>query len=250
MSTFEIRESISEGRRGLAQMINSRDCGRAAAALPAGVVVVPSSEDDFAIKVPASAADVAKALGVSEYLALSEEASATNEYAEDQVVNYVRSGKIFAISEESAARGGDVYVRFAAKGANTQLGAVRTDADGDGPETVEVTIVSDDDGAVFHLTINDTLFEYVSGSSETQSQKATAFAALVDAEDGFGAAAVAAVVTITPVSGQADVTDASPDSLATWEYGADADAPTCALLVGAKFDKASSGAGIALLDLK
>jgi hypothetical protein len=53
----------------------------------------------------------------------------TAEYHDADTVSVMRKGAIWVETEDACSAGGDVYVRVAASGANTQLGAFRSDAD-------------------------------------------------------------------------------------------------------------------------
>ena len=167
------------------------------------------------------------------------------EWASGDIVQAVREGDIAVLTEEAVAEGQPVYVRFAAKGLNTKLGAFRNDPDITA-NTFTITIVSTADGAKFEVTESGTVLEYVSGSSQTAAAKATAFAALIDAQAAYTASASGAVITVTKVSGALDIGDVSAPELLTV---ADTSAATCALLPGARFI-GDYVAGAAMLRIK
>ena len=105
------------------------------AALPAGVIVCQGTADN-AVKVPASAANVAAAKGVVLYNALmpapSDDAT-TNDFAAGRAVSVMNEGVIWVICEDAIAAGAAVFCRHTANGAGKlQLGAVRSDNDGGG----------------------------------------------------------------------------------------------------------------------
>jgi hypothetical protein len=73
------------------------------------------------LKLPTSAAEVAKCLGVSVLMPLRSESGPT--FAIGDAVLYLEKGEIWVAVEEAVADGSDVYVRFATNGALTQKGA-------------------------------------------------------------------------------------------------------------------------------
>jgi hypothetical protein len=106
-----------------------------AAAQPAGVFVTDDGSEKPGCKVPASAANVAQAIGVVQYKAteLPPADTTVNDYAADTVVPVQNDGDIWVVCEEAMALTDDVYVRWVT-GTGTQLGAVRNDADTSGTD--------------------------------------------------------------------------------------------------------------------
>lgn len=98
--------------------------------MPAGVFVVHGTGVQ-SCKVPASAAEVLKALGVAVWNAseLPPTDTTTNDYASGTVIPVLDHGDIWVVCEEAMAVTDDVYVRHTA-GVGEQAGAVRNDADG------------------------------------------------------------------------------------------------------------------------
>lgn len=54
----------------------------------------------------------------------------TNGYPNLKTMSVLRRGRVYVQVEDAVVAGGEVFARFAASGANTQLGAFRSDADG------------------------------------------------------------------------------------------------------------------------
>jgi hypothetical protein len=105
----------------------SRVCDESAG-IPFGVLVVRDGSDRK-VDLPTSAAEVQGALAG---FAVEDRTLAYNSagYANGDGLAVVYEGVIDALSEEAVTQGDPVYVRFAANGGNTQLGAVRNDSDG------------------------------------------------------------------------------------------------------------------------
>lgn len=91
-----------------------------------GVLVVPGTTD-IQVKLPTSAADVAKGLGVSLLLQLGYEL--TDDYAIGRNVSYVADGAMWVAVEQAVTRGNQCFARYAAGAGGTQLGAFRADVD-------------------------------------------------------------------------------------------------------------------------
>jgi hypothetical protein len=110
-----------------------------AAAIPYGVLVVrdisnSSGFDKIAGKVPALSADITaigSALGVSiaDQARAQDPSVAAAVYPINSAVSVMRTGRIWVVVEETVVAGDLPFVRFAAGGGGTQLGAFRKSAD-------------------------------------------------------------------------------------------------------------------------
>ena len=127
-------ESISTTPRAGQIAENTQDSVRsgvvAEVSIPPGLLVVPGTTDTQT-KLPASAAEVLKALGVSVLLELGYEL--TDAFGIGRAVSYLEEGEIWVAVEGAVTRGAQPFVRFAdgtgATAAFTQKGAFRADAD-------------------------------------------------------------------------------------------------------------------------
>ena len=100
-------------------------------AAPAGVLVVPAAVGHCDL--PASAADVAKALGALVYDPVQEPATvAGNDFDAAAAVEVCDSYQLWCVTEDTLTVGAQPYARHTANGAGKlQLGAFRSDADTD-----------------------------------------------------------------------------------------------------------------------
>lgn len=115
-------------RRGLkASVMNVGVAYTLDSAAPAGVVVVPAAEGHADL--PASAADVAKAMGVLAYDLVTEAPDASTDFAADNPAEVVDDGIIWMVAETGLAVGDQPYCRYGTGAGGSQLGAVRADAD-------------------------------------------------------------------------------------------------------------------------
>ena len=74
-----------------------------------GVLVVPGANDN-SVKLPTSAAEVLKGMGIALLLQLRKEQS--DDYAVGDAVSYVDEGEIWVAVEGAVTRGNQAYVRF------------------------------------------------------------------------------------------------------------------------------------------
>jgi hypothetical protein len=204
---------------------------------PAGVYAVLNG--DGKVKLPVTAAEIALGTGgILENLAdrVSNSTTTGLEYDADDFVRYVEEGIGVMITEDATTDGQAVFIRHTANGAGKlQLGVARSDEDGDVAETVEITVVSSADLIEIEFEINGEIITYLSGSTETTTQKATALAAQIDALTDYGATSAAAVVTVTPTSGSAVLGEIAVVDIATFALGTDSDPKTAELLPNAYF---------------
>lgn len=118
----DIAESISTTPAAgqPAEQVSDLRSGRVAEVEIAPGLLVLAGTAEKQLKLPTSAAEVAKGLGVSVLMKISE--SGPN-FAIGDAVLYLEKGEIFVAVEEAVADGTDVYVRFATNGGLTQKGA-------------------------------------------------------------------------------------------------------------------------------
>jgi len=99
-------------------------------AVPFGVAVVQGAQDNEC-KLPASAGDMAKVLGVSLLVQTKEQSLLTsivnNPAGSD--ISVLRKGRVWVQVEEAVQAFSPVFVRFAAGAGGSQLGAFRASAD-------------------------------------------------------------------------------------------------------------------------
>lgn len=94
--------------------------------IPAGRLVVPGTTEKQ-LKLPTSAAEVAKAMGVSVLMPLKSESG--TDFAIGDAVLFCEDGVIWVVVEEAVNDGDPALARHTANGGNTVLGRFRTTAD-------------------------------------------------------------------------------------------------------------------------
>lgn len=161
----------------------------------AGCYVVPSG--DAKAKLPTTAAEITKQNGGVLELLVDRVANASGiDYDATQYAMIVKEGGIVVATEQAVSDQDPVYVRFTSKGGNTILGKFRKDADPTAA-TVAITVVATADATEFRFVLNGVDLGWLSGAGQTAAQKATAWAAVIDATAEFSASAVGAVITVT-----------------------------------------------------
>jgi hypothetical protein len=125
----EFGESIStthfEG--SLAEPVSELRSGRVAeVAIPAGRAVCPGT-GAHKLKLPTSAAEVAKCYGISVLMPLKSESG--TDFAIGEAVLYLEEDEIWVWSETAVNDGDPALVRHTANGGNTVLGRFRAGAD-------------------------------------------------------------------------------------------------------------------------
>src|SRR5690606_34191557 len=96
-------------------------------------------------------------------------------------------------------------------------------------DTAVLTVVTTADAAVLRLEAGDLDLSFVSGTSQTAAQKATAWAAVINAIAGYAATADDAAITVVK-TGVFDFGSRSPASVFTLAH-----TPECVRLPGAYF---------------
>jgi len=239
------KTDITAGRRGAIASVQSQvDQCIMTASCPAGVFVAPDTEGESRFgKLPASAADVAKALGVLVYQSHRSSDEDGNEILEDRIENFLFEGEIWAVCEEAVNADELVYVRHTANGAGKlQLGAVRNDSDGG--DVVTFVVNSAVNSETVSLTLDGVTFSYLADSSALVGEIATGLAAKIDAHAAYACPVPGAATFVVTKADGSPIVVTGLSSTITATSGAKA-----ALLPGVKFAKKSSAAGIAKVRL-
>lgn len=209
---------------------------------PAGAFVIPTADNECNLPSAATAADLAKG-GILTLLVDRNPKANGLEYAAGERGLYVTSGYIVGLTEDAVSDHDPVFVRVRQSGGGEeQIGALRADVNDDGEDTAVLTVVTTDDDAVLRLEDGNTDLSFVSGDSQTAAQKATAWAAAINAIDGYTATADDAEITVVK-EGSFDFGSRSPASVFTLAH-----APECVRLPGAYFVH-DAAAGLALVKL-
>lgn len=216
-----------------------------------GCWAVPAG--DALCKLPTTAAEVlTPGGGVLEYTADKPQDGSGFDFRTNDFVMRVKEGGICVRTEQAVSDGDPVFVRFAAKDANTILGAFRKDADAGSATAgvLEITFVSAADGVVAEIELDGTKVEYTSSTTQTAAQKATAFAAVIDALAAYTAAAVGALITVTKAAGPIEVgSKSAPSVFTTAVAAAGASGATAAQLPGFYYEH-DAGTGAAFLKVR
>ena len=127
MATYSEDVSV---RRGLVASVDPRQVSRYLdTTSPAGVVVGPGTVAQHC-DVPASAAAVAKAVGVLVYDPfVVSPSSSSYDYTAADIATVIEEGEVWCVAEAGLAIGDQPYARFATGDGGTQKGALRADAD-------------------------------------------------------------------------------------------------------------------------
>lgn len=209
---------------------------------PAGAFVIPTADNECNLPSAATAADLAKG-GILTLLVDRNPKANGLEYAAGERGLYVTSGYIVGLTEDAVSDHDPVFVRVRQSGGGEeQIGALRADVNDDGEDTAVLTVVTTDDDAVLRLEDGNTDLSFVSGTSQTAAQKATAWAAAINAIDGYTATADDAEITVVK-EGSFDFGSRSPASVFTLAH-----TPECVRLPGAYFVH-DAAAGLALVKL-
>ena len=131
--SFDFSEAIAGLPRGNVNRTNDR---YAEVVIQSGVLVCQGT-DDRQCKLPTSAAEVAKALGVAPARVTSDSrfpstATAGSTYQVGDNVGAIPEGAVWVTVEDAVTAGNSAYVRFAANAPRTQKGAFRSDGDDPG----------------------------------------------------------------------------------------------------------------------
>jgi hypothetical protein len=189
-------------------------------------------------KLPASAADVDKVMGLLFLQQYRSNDANGNEILDGRIEGFVDWGTVVCVVEEAVTSMDKVYVRFAANGAGKlQKGAFRNDSDGGAVATLTVNTAANT--SLYTVNLDGITFSFTSDEDGTVGEIATGLAAAIDAHANYTASAVGAAITVTKVAGTPDVTVVALDSRITAVSGA-----TCALLKNARFAGISSGPGL------
>ncbi len=176
--------SLTRGQLGHGphRFTGSRQIGSNA---PAGVFVVPT--DNGLCDLPSTAAAIEAGKGGVLQFLVDRIANANGlEWAANDYVKYVTWGHIVVVTEEAVSDQEDVYVRFAAKGGNTQLGACRNDNDAATAGTLVLTNTITANTEI-NITIDEETFEVATGASGNATTIAGVIQGVIDASAAFAA---------------------------------------------------------------
>lgn len=234
-----IKEEVATGRRGQVTIPTKVDAKRARVEMPAGVFCVRDSADDNEIDLPASAAEVNTMLyGGVAYQSTKAVNSNGIEYSADDIASVLKVGTLYLTTEDVVSPADGVYVRHTAKGGNTQLGAVRADADANATVYTVNTATNDSE---YVMTLNGVEFKFTSDASATVEEIALGLVALIDAHASFSSTDnLDGTFDVTTTLNDGQVVSTSLDSRITAVDGA-----TCALVAAARFEQTTGAAGTA-----
>jgi hypothetical protein len=128
---FDFNKAIVGGVQGDVRATNVRIT---TAAIVAGLFMCPDAAAG-SCKLPTSAAEVGKGLGVAPSAVTNDPnfppgGTAGKTYQIGDAIELVAQGKVWVTVEVNVADSDDVFVRYSANGGLTQLGAFRNDNDG------------------------------------------------------------------------------------------------------------------------
>lgn len=129
----DFQETISAARAGMVAGVPEVDAKVVDADMLVARLVVPGASDD-SCKVPAASGDVAKALGVTVYLAFEQfpAEDGTNEIEQNDVAQIAFKGDVWVDVEDAVTAGDQPFVNFQ----NGNEGQFRSDAAGGDAEAV------------------------------------------------------------------------------------------------------------------
>jgi hypothetical protein len=215
-SFISTNETLERRQNGVISRTGGKVTNRVlevAAGVDAGIVVCPSGTAGIACENCDSAADVAKALGVTVFRPMSYDADLTDgspHYAENEVVAILDEGYIFVTSEGTVVAEAPVFVRITSDGgSNTTLGKVRGDSD-----VVSGGIVITPDASFaaaissFTVVLSDGTvtesFTFTSDATPTTAEVAAGLVALIDASANFAATGTV-TISVTSTTGIVEV---------------------------------------------
>lgn len=159
----------------------------------------------------------------------------------------VKYGRVWVPVEGAVAAGAQAYARFAANGSNTQKGKFRGDRDG----TAQVTTITPTavNSTVYNLAINGRAYAITSDGSATATEISAAFIALINADTDVGvtASGTSTLVLTANVAGVPFSVSLGANLAAA---ATTANALNAGKVTGCKFLTSTSGAGLALMQVK
>jgi hypothetical protein len=249
MATFiEILETPTAGKAGhvAASSASERRIVRVVDAnINAGLMVAEGATKGSTCKAPTTAAEAKASIGCLIDPEFLNDVNAAADYLAGNQATILESGFIWAECEETVAIDDPVCVRHTSDGgSNTTLGKVRKTSDYPaGGITLTPTVQNSSAYSVelFNGTVRET-YNYTSDATATAQEIVEGLAAAINAGTAFDATEDNSVIQITSVSG---VLEVQPSSNLTASTPARA-----ALLKGARFASARSGAGIVKIRLQ
>lgn len=249
MATFvEILDAPTEGQNGF---IAASDTPASIitrvqdANINCGLFVCEGAVPGTTAKAPATAAEAKACIGALLDPQTMNEIGAAADYLDGQVGSIVEHGTMWVNSEGTVAYDGKVYVRHTSDGSsNTVLGKARGDSDG----TVVIDTTANAVEGVYSITLDNGVvqetFPYTTDGSATTAEIIAALVAAIDASANYSAAGTTEI-TITRVAGtEIKVVELRAPTPATQLLWVVTDNQKAALLKGAKFKKARTGAGL------
>jgi len=218
--------------------------------IPFGVVVCMQDTTPDKCRLPVVAGDIGnKTLGITlRSFAMENNTAGTAVYPLDSSVQVAREGLVAAAVEEAVSAGDDVWVRYAAKGANTQLGALRKSPDGVA-KVIDVTPTAVNAGD-YVIGIGQYSYHYTADGTATAAEIIAGLLAKVNLQTalhGVTASDGTTTLTLTGTAGvDFDYSVGSNLSAAVTTAGTQ----TAAKLSRAKFHKGAGAAALAVVSLE
>ncbi len=214
--------------------------------VPFGALVV--QETFGKCRLPQVAADFDLDLAIASSVHSVESSSSGDpRFAYNSQLPGVKWGRVWVPVEGAVAAGAQAYARFAASGSNTQKGKFRADRDG----TAQVTTITPTavNSTIYNLAINGRAYAITSDGSATATEIAAAFIALInaDADVGVTASGTATLVLTANVPGVPFVVSLGANLAAA---ATTANALKAGKVEGCKYLTSTSGAGLALMQVK
>lgn len=252
MAAFiEILEVPTAGRKGwiAASSSGERKLVRLTdAAINCGLFVIEGATPGTTCKAPSTAAEAKASIGVLMDPKFLNDTSASNDYAAGQQATILEAGYIWVETEETVAVGDRVCVRHTSDGgSNTTLGKARKSSDypAGGIVLTPVAVVASDSNH-YSITLYDGVvretYSFNTDVTPSAQELVEGLAALINAGTAFDATEDNSALSITSVTGVLEV-DAGAQFVIT-------NPARAALLRGARFATAVSGAGLAKVKLQ
>jgi len=267
--SFTPYESVASSLPGQAAGATVNGSGYLDVACPSGLLLSQGAAEN-SIKLPTTAAEVQKAIGLSLYQGLKTPYATTGygpsgadgcQDAAADFVDFTKQGKRYVVTEETIALGDKVFARYAAHGSGKlQVGAFRNDAD---PLVATVTIggtYAQYETCTVQVTVTkngvNTLLPACTATGDanpTTTELSAALAAALVLQEGWGfdVADTDGEVTITPRPEVDSITISVSEASSSGTIVVD-DATvenTCAEVLNAAWCSAVSGAGVAILNV-
>lgn len=244
-SFISTNETLERRQNGVISRTGGKVTNRVlevAAGVNAGIFVCPSGTAGIACENIDSAADAAKALGVTVFRPMSYDADLTDgapHYAENEVVAILDEGYIFVEAEGTVVAEMPVLARITSDGgSNTTLGKVLGTSDYPAGGIV-LTPTAQNSSAysveLFDGVVRET-YNYTSDATATAQEIVEGLAAAINAGTAFDATEDNSVISITSVTGVLTVQPSSNLAVTT--------PARAAIVPNAYFAESRTGAGL------